>query len=146
MGHQCLQALLGCWIKAVHALRQLQLCFDRLNVCLNPHGIRDGSRVAKFRKRTSQYDHYNAHHQHDLEQREALLFSFDSHLDNGVTPPILCALTLPRSVTISSARCAIDNPTCPRCTLAESAWLELPRLRFQRHWQRIRRSCLPLSW
>ena len=53
--HQRLQSLLCCWKKSVHALVQLQLCLDRLDVRLNVHAFVDRSRISEFRSRDSQY-------------------------------------------------------------------------------------------
>ena len=48
LGHQRLQTLLCGREKAVHALVQLQLGFDCLDVRLNAHGFGDRRRVPEF--------------------------------------------------------------------------------------------------
>jgi hypothetical protein len=69
--HECLEALLGCRVKSVHAFVELQLRPNRLNIGSDRRAFRESSWISNFGDRQSQKDNNDANHDHDLEKGEA---------------------------------------------------------------------------
>ena len=77
--YQRLQTLLSRWVKTIHAFIKLQLRPDRLNVGSNGCLLGESRRVSDLRDRQSQKNDDDAHHDHNLEERESLLLASQYH-------------------------------------------------------------------
>src|SRR5437762_5184971 len=81
LGNERLQTLFGRWIKTVHALVELKLGIDPLDVSCNSNTLRVFHVACEFVDRGAKQESNDRYHEHDLKKRKALLIIFHYHLE-----------------------------------------------------------------